>query len=259
LQALQGDRRQLVWEEIAAGMGGLQNREAFRQLAQAVPRRLVEAHADNLPRLEALLLGAAGLLPAEPPDSYTAALQQEWRHLSQKHALQPAALRCKFLRMRPGSLPPVRVAQLAAMVQGVHFLEELFVGEGYTGLFDREIIASDYWDTHHVPGEESHPQKKRIGKDQKLHLILNALIPLELLLHSNLDRVRAGRVVMAKLRELPAESNRIIRTFAPYAVFPANALQGQGLIALHKNLCSQRRCLDCGIGRMLVTGDATFY
>lgn len=255
LKTLKQDRRQLLWEEIAGGMGGMVNREAFRAVAREVPIRMVEAVSGDVLKLEALLLGAAGLLSGEPADDYFHHLHSEWAHLSHKNSIGQAAVGCSSLRMRPGSLPYLRLAQLAALVHSVHFLEEYFLGDVYTFFLKQEICASPYWDTHHVPGVVSPHQKKRVGNDQKLHIILNSLIPIELIMHGGLDRVRVARVVLGKLESLPPENNRVIRYYAQFGVHPRNALQGQGLIGLHKTQCQRKKCLDCAIGQQVLGPD----
>jgi hypothetical protein len=56
---------QVIWEFLAATMGGTVNGEAFRRMAQAIPFSLLQKYADSMRSLMAILLGVAGYLEGE--------------------------------------------------------------------------------------------------------------------------------------------------------------------------------------------------
>ncbi len=63
-----------------------------------------------------MFFGQAGLLEEDLDDPYYLMLQKEYRYLSRKFELrQMEPSQWKFLRLRPGNFPPVRLAQLASL------------------------------------------------------------------------------------------------------------------------------------------------
>ena len=110
------------WEDVffitlARNFGFGLNGDAFETWASRLPFRAIDKHRDNLFQVEAFFLGQAGLLDEELPDAdgYYLKLQKEFRYLQHKFELPVpmAATQWRFLRLRPGNFPHVRLAQLA--------------------------------------------------------------------------------------------------------------------------------------------------
>ena len=102
---------------MARNFGFGLNGDAFEAWASRLPFRAIDKHRDNLFQVEAFFLGQAGLLDEELPDAdgYYLKLQKEFRYLQHKFELPVpmAATQWRFLRLRPGNFPHVRLAQLA--------------------------------------------------------------------------------------------------------------------------------------------------
>ena len=110
------------WEDVffitlARNFGFGLNGDAFEAWASRLPFRAIDKHRDNLFQVEAFFFGQAGLLDEELPDAdgYYLKLQKEFRYLQHKFELSApmAATQWRFLRLRPGNFPHVRLAQLA--------------------------------------------------------------------------------------------------------------------------------------------------
>ncbi|MDX2286105.1 MAG: DUF2851 family protein [Bacteroidia bacterium] len=244
---------QVLWEELAAQMGGPVNAEVFRMLARRAPAALVKRVA-HLPLAgEAWLLGAAGLLQRPGGDAHLEALAAEWAHLQHKYQLAPAPpVLLSFLRMRPAAFPTLRLAQLAALIRAFPELIRLLSLEGMEALISREVRASPYWERHYRPGEPVRRGAPALGAAQKQILLVNVLVPAAWLYGQAHGRMLPEAGTEQLLERLPPEHNRHTRPFEALGLPNPRALESQGLIQLHKHYCTARRCLECGIGHQIL-------
>jgi hypothetical protein len=251
LQACKQDWNQLIWEEIAAMMGGPVNKEVFREIAQRLPYAILLKYRDQHTQLESLLFGITGLLISEKPlqDGYYQALREEWHFLRKKHKLafegMPAL---RFSRMRPASFPTLRLAQLASLIMRWPQLTDL-LQETHFLLFLEDVIApSPYWRTHYRFSEAKAAKNKPLGRSQKEILLINCLIPISWLYQQSHGNPFPEGLLEDGLAALPPEENRITRQFAALELRAAHAGHSQGMIQLKKKYCSQKACLKCQIG-----------
>lgn len=101
---------------LARNFGFGVNSDTFELWAKSVPLAAVNKHRDNLFQIEAFFFGQAGLLQELPVDAYTENMIKEYNYLKQKFGLQPSSdCRWRFLRLRPGNFPHIRIAQLACL------------------------------------------------------------------------------------------------------------------------------------------------
>ena len=101
------------WWVLARNFGGKINGDAFEAIARSVPVNILAKHKTSIHQIEALLFGQASLLNEEFAEEYPKLLQREYNFLKKKYDLQPSPVPVLFLRMRPGSFPTIRLAQLA--------------------------------------------------------------------------------------------------------------------------------------------------
>lgn len=247
------------WEDaffitLARNFGFGLNGDAFECWAGNLPFRAVDKHRDNLFQVEAFFFGQAGLLEEVPPeaDEYYLKLRDEFRYLQHKFGL-PApmdAYRWRFLRLRPGNFPHVRLAQLA----GLYHREQ--------GLFSRVMEAdsadevkrlftsptSAYWEEHFVFGRPSPRRTKSVGANALKLILINTVVPFLYAygLHKADDSLcdRATRF----LESLTAEDNRIIRLWAEAGLPVSTAADSQALLQLRKEYCDRKECLRCRFG-----------
>jgi hypothetical protein len=258
LKACGNDWEELCWRRTAQAFGGLHNGDVFARMASALGWRTVVKHRENIIQLESLILGQAGCLQDPPSDQYSGLLLLEYRFLAAKYRLPPPAGPLVFFRLRPGSFPDLRLAQLSMFVHdNVHLFAALRdASEPEEWVKSFKVTPNDYWHYHYRLGEESAYAEKPVGEDMARGLVINMAVP---------TLYTAGRIgreehLMEKalqwLDQLPAEDNRITRGFSGLNTGMDSALGSQALLELEKHHCSPRRCLECQIGRFILQRNA---
>lgn len=246
-----GDWETCCYWMTARYFGGKVNAFPFEMLAKVTPQRCLAKIKDNPFRVEALLMGQAGLLEGTFHDEYPQALQKEYRYLSSAYGLTPMAGHLwKFFRMRPSSFPSVRISQLANLISKSDCLFskllETPLAVDLRKFFDLE--ASDYWQSHYRFDVLSNPIAKSVGINFIDVLIINAWVPLLFeygVQHGSEDYKEQAVNI---LQQLPPESNHIVKMWGSAGVTAQNAAQSQAVIQLYNEYCKSKRCLDCQIG-----------
>jgi hypothetical protein len=255
LAQAQGDWEQLLWMVLCRALGSPQNQQPFEQLSMAMPISLVKRYRTDLFQLEALLLGAAGMLAHHPDDAYMARLHTEWQFLRQKHRLPPGPpLHWQMHRMRPSHFPSLRLAQLAALL---HRLPNLFPLIEDAACLHTPIVASGYWDTHYRLGEAStaeQPKPKVLGTATLHSLQINALIPFRILYDQQTGKPEQVEAAQSLLEAIPRENNHITTAMAAEGFAHRNAFDSQALYHLYTCYCTEKKCTHCAIGHRLLRG-----
>ena len=247
------------WEDVffitlARNFGFGLNGDAFEAWAMRLPFRAVDKHRDNLLQVEAFFLGQAGLLEDELPEAgdYYRNLQREFRYLQHKFELSsPMTIQqWRFLRLRPGNFPHIRLAQLAYLY---HKEQSLFsrIMEAETMEAVRKILvtsASSYWEEHFTFKKQSPKQAKQVGEGALNLIIINTVIPFLYAygLHKADERLcdRATRFLEA----LKAENNHVTRLWSGAGLPVFTAADSQALLQLQKEYCDKKDCLRCRFG-----------
>ncbi len=245
--------------ELAGGFGGPQNGEGFRQLAAALPLRVLQRHADDPVATEALLFGLGGMLSGLPLDDYHARLIDTWAYLQGLHKLSmPTLPPWHYLRMRPAAFPSLRLAQLAAVLHRhavqQHGLNLVALIDSTAQRLDHWLDAepTPYWATHYRLGHPTTRRAKHPGAQLRQHLLINVLVPFAYLYHRARGDASAAERAIDWLTELEPEHNSVIAPLVNAGVHPRDALDSQGLLQLVKSYCTPRRCLACAIGHQLL-------
>lgn len=235
---------------IARYFGGKANGFAFEMMAKLTPMNVLAKIKDKPFRVEALLMGQAGLLEETFEEEYPLRLQREYNYMRKAYGLSPMAGHLwKFFRLRPASFPTLRISQFADLVCKSnalfsHLMETTDIEE-LRSFFD--VSASDYWMCHYHFGRASSPRDKSTGRNFADTVLINAWVPLLFeygVLHGNQElKDRAIDI----LRQMPPESNRITRQWGKEHR-PQNAAQSQALIQLYNEHCTKKDCLRCAIG-----------
>jgi hypothetical protein len=248
------------WEEafylhLARNFGFRVNAMPFGLLAQSLPLNLIAHYKDNLILLEALFYGQAGLLEDYFFETYPQRLQSEYQFLAHKHALSPMNVNLwKFLRMRPLNFPTIRIAQLANLI---HHSDHMFstVLESKDLEEIRSLFAtgvSSYWHTHYQFGNYSAPSRKMKGPETIDNLIINTVIPFLFVYGKQKGEEEIKQRALGFLEEVSPEQNSIVERWRRIGLCASNGARSQALIELKNRYCSERKCLDCGIGRDLL-------
>jgi len=271
---------QLLYQAIAEALGYTLNRRPFRRLAQLVPLAMALAFAgrgEGKPRrdgeeMEALLLGAAGLLPSErglgSGDAHAERLQDVWEREGKMWAggaMLPSEW--EFFRVRPANFPPRRMAGLALLVnrwpeRGLvdtleplvlnldprrlpRAMEALLLGEARGG----------YWSNRCDFGLPMRRPAALIGRQRAAEIVVNVFLPFLMGWAAHIDDERLGRCALDAYRVYPKRGdNEISRYMAaqilglPRPREARSACRQQGLIHLYSRYCEGRRCWECPVG-----------
>ena len=255
LESNQFDWEDALYKLLMRYFGLKVNNEAFEHLAAILPHKTLLKHADNLIQVEAMLFGCAGYLEGDFTDEYPLLLKREFAVMRAKfNLLTMPAERWKFMRMRPGNFPTIRLAQMAQLIHnsGCLFskIKTVKKPSEVKALFD--VAASEYWVTHYRFDVPAEPKPKHLGDTTTDVLIINAVIPL-LFCYGKLHKDETYcETALQLLEDTEAEDNTIIRHFTSCGIKADNAMQTQALLHLHTMYCKQKRCLECRIGAVLL-------
>jgi hypothetical protein len=249
-----GNWNQTFYTAVVRAFGMPINKEAFEDIAFALPFEIIHRHSESLFQLEALFFGTTGLLhELKEIDSYVEGLQNEYAFLSAKYGLSPISSQLKFGRMRPMSLPSVKLAQLAALwhhspnlVANVIELPKLEVIRN-----NLKFETSDYWKTHYSLYKTSASVSKQLSATAIQLLLLNAIIPFSFYYQKSKNDGNTEKA-LNYLTELKSEKNSIILEWQKLGVEVNDAFSSQGVLHLYKYYCSKKMCLSCNIGRKIL-------
>ncbi|MBR1516900.1 MAG: DUF2851 family protein [Bacteroidales bacterium] len=236
---------------VARYFGGKANALPFELLAKATDLHLLARWKDNPQRVEALLMGQAGLLEAYFEDDYPRQLQVDYQAIRAGSQLHPISAHLwKFFRLRPSSFPTLRISQLAQLVSQSSSLFSKLLDTTDASRLEQyfDVEASPYWTTHYQFDKPSKGRRKSLGVSMARSLVINAWVPLLFQYGAaHGDEALRERAVDI-LRQLPAEDNSIVARWRQAGIVAANAADSQALIQLYNEYCRDRRCLQCHIG-----------
>ena len=254
----QQDWEETAYQVLARNFGFKINSEAFLSLAQRLPLKIIQKHADNLLQTEALLFGQAGLLETAAEDEYVRQLKKEYAFLSHKYNLHQTrmnAVEWKLLRLRPANFPHLRIAQFAAFLQkNPNVFSTLLHAETTPNLkksFD--LQPSPYWNHHYLLGKVTEASVPDFGKSSLENVLINSVVPLLVCYAGAKDNTVYIEKAVSVLESLPAEKNTITNLWKELGLKVANAFDSQASIELYNHFCSQKKCLSCKIGNLLIT------
>jgi hypothetical protein len=264
---------QILYESVFEGMGYAGNRSPFLALARSVSLSLLRTHGlDDIVTMQALLFGAAGLLPPlgalreRESRTYVRRLRRKWR------ALQPlpgvSTLHegdWKFFRLRPVNFPTARLAALCFLLPSLFTRGAV---KGMLGILKRPgaalrekrgtllamfRVSPDLFWSRHVHFRGRGPGRGiALGRARVHEIIVNGIVPL-ILLHARMEGdVRALRKTFDFLRTLPAsEENSVTRRVQSLLTgrkFPScSPLELQGMLHLFRLYCAKGRCDRCPV------------
>lgn len=207
------------------------NSDTCERLARSLPYKYIQKHIDNKQQVMAMILGQAGLIPANDK-----ALIDEYAFLSAKFQLHPlSASAWKFARLRPQASPENRLRALAELLCN------------HRNLFDEIIEANDITSLQKI-----FIIPRQIGIQTANSIIINAVVP-TLLAYAQwqCDEEMCSNV-LEKLEKVPAESNRYMEYWIKAGVPIRHAFDSQALLHLYREYCEPHKCMNCRIGCWLV-------
>lgn len=265
-------REQVLYAGILEAMGYSKNRDPCRQLAEGLPLDILEGMLWGKQGerrdlcAQAILLGAAGLLPSqrtsssmEDGDSYPSALEEAWRAFGGERVVNEE---WHFFRIRPENYPPRRVAG-AALLFARHLEEGLEdrLAKALSGKDEGHarrqleaalmVPAPRYWHFRRDFGAPSAvPLGALIGRERAAVTAINIVLPYfygladgrraplaerALALYQTYPRLASNAVTRAMERQLSLDA----------MVRGLGALHQQGLLHLHQTCCNRGICSSC--------------
>lgn len=236
-------------------IGGMNNRRPFEELARRATYAMALRERDSLRKIEALLLGASGLLDLYRDDDYTIALKREFYHLRNKYDIAPLdASAWRLTKIYPHNHPTLRLAQIAAFIYDNELVMNRIVDcrtpDDVHALFRSE--ASDYWTTHFTPSASTRQITKRIGRTKSDLLGINLVAQMQFAYGSYTSTELLRDRAITLLERIAPEDNRYIRAWNAYGELAANAFDSQSLLQLSREYCTERRCASCPVAERLI-------
>jgi len=289
--ALASEIEQVAYEEIAVALGYSRNSDPMRSLAEAAPLEAIRRQRADTggPQLqaEALMLGAAGLLPSQRHlparrgrDAYVEALERVWA----AHG-RPAALRAYMWdhgQVRPENGPVRRVVGLAHLALGwpdgglLSAIREALLGPDRKPAAHRTLarLASvscppGYWLQHWDFGvaakgalggaldqRAGNETVALVGPSRAADIVVNVLLPLAVAVARPTRDGALEEAARSVYRLHPPLSEnwitRLVRERSGFQVGagePVRTARGQqGLIAVYEATCHALACGVCVLG-----------
>ena len=258
------------WEEtfyqtLARNFGQKINAESFELLAKQLPISVLAKHKNNLFQIESLLFGTAGMLEKEFKDDYPKELQKEFKFLKSKFKLKPIDVSLwKFMRLHPPNFSTIRISQFANLIyKSTHLFSKILEANSV-----KDVIkllgteTSEYWRTHFVFDKQTPlstrrvvggEAKKKLGTDSINTIIINTVVPFLFIYGKEKGEEKFCDNALSFLEKLSPENNSIISKWKSIGVPAKSSYETQAFLQLKNEYCSNKKCLQCGIGAKLLS------
>lgn len=247
--------QQTFYMMLMRTMGGVDNKEAFTELARRVPYAILLREREVAANVEALLIGASGLLTLYPHDEYILNLKRNFSYLSTKYsitAMEASAWRLK--RIYPNNHPILRLSQVASFITYTREMMDRMLactsGDDVYNLFSCQTLP--YWQTHYIPASTSPSVAKRTGRTKTDLLAINLVVQMQFAYSSYTGNERLYSRALGLLESLPAEKNSIIAQWNSFGPLARTAFDSQALLQLSFEYCRDRRCEECLVGKQIL-------
>lgn len=251
-----GDMDKVLYYLLFKYFGFKVNTLPFEMLVLSIPVKVLRKYYKSLTSLEAVLFGQAGFLPDNPDDEYQNKLINEYNHIKTLYSLTPIDKSVwKFSKLRPANFPTIRIAQLAQLLNKHESLwNSIMKLDNITDVYRIfDVTASEYWDNHYVFGKESAKKsKKHLGDKAAENIIVNVLSPLLFACAEYKGDEQLREKALYFMENVKAEANSVISEWGNYNIKPSNALESQALLHLKYEYCSNKKCLNCAIGKQVI-------
>jgi hypothetical protein len=247
-----GDWDATMYFLLARSFGFKVNSIPFEMLASSLDHQLFARYKDNPLQLEALIFGQAGFLGGHFDDSYPAQMKTEYEFLRKKFNLSPLDPSIwKFLRMRPASFPTMRLAQFAGlMIKSQHLFSKILAAKDLATVkaYFEHLPVHSYWRNHYHFTSRTAAAQTQLGKLSVENIIINTVCLVLFSYGKHMDQPPFMDQALSFLEQLHPEKNNIIQKYTESGIKIENAYDSQALLELNKSYCTQKKCLNCGIG-----------
>ncbi len=252
VKLLEQDWDEILYRMLGRYLLGPVNKAPMFQLSEVLPLKIIRKVRDNTISVEAVLLGSAGFLCEKSKDTHILNLQNSFQHLQAKFQIIPMKIEnWYFSRLRPQSFPPIRLAQLSALLCNERFdFHSILYVHDYKVLYSLfNCEASEYWSNHYSISEQTHSKiNSSIGKSTIDILMINVIIPLLYVYGQHNFQEDISQKAVRWLELITAERNKFTKIFTDKKIKIDNARLSQGCIQLIQGKCNYKKCLQCKIG-----------
>ena len=236
-------------------MGGVDNKEAFTSLAHRVPYAIILRERQVPQNIEAMLIGASGLLEIYPHDTYILDLKRNFEYLATKYSITPMrAAEWKLTKIYPNNHPILRLSQIANFLTYPRDMMDRMLmcstGNDVYEMFSSETLP--YWLTHYTPAKTSRTVAKRMGRTKTDLLAINLVAQMQFAYSAYTENEKLRSRALSLLEDLPAEKNSIIAQWNSYGPLARTAFDSQALLQLSFEYCRDRKCDNCSVGKRIL-------
>jgi hypothetical protein len=267
---------EVLYRGALRAMGYTANTHGFEQLGQALPLstlRVVTARPTGdarLQRLQAALLGVAGLLPSQRglavSERWPELLEAAWREQAGELPTPLAPGTWKSWRVRPENVPVRRAAGVSHLIGAWsagdpldRLLTDLSAAEHaarpdfLATRWQARVEDDGFWATHHDFGKPlTAPQPWLVGAGRAGEVVINVLLPFAYALGQAASEKALSEQALAIYQRYPSGApNRVVREMALQVggvdgpKLAKGACRQQGLIHLYRHWCDSRDCAHC--------------
>lgn len=248
-----GDWNQTMHTMLLKFIGGFDNGRAAMLLAERVPYAIIMRERSSRRSIEALLLGASGLIMLyDSRDEYIEQLTMEYIHLSAKYNIKAMDIReWRLGNIRTQNHPTLRLAQLAACYMDsditMNSVTQCRTLSDIYQLFSGK--ASEYWLKHFIPHTTLKDTSASFGKMKCELLGINFVSQMTYAYGVYTHSESLCQDALKLLRSIPAEKNRYVEAWNSFSIIAKSAVDSQALIQLSREYCTHGRCQECLINR----------
>ncbi len=269
---------QSLYRGIMGALGYSKNKLPFLELASRLPLRILESVAQGslsdeecLARQQALLLGTAGLLPAQRPNwhqdkgEWMDKLERLWASYRQTEAMSWDAWH--LFKVRPNNFPVRRIVAMSYLILGyretgileglVNIVKEVPVSRGYYRLEKGLLVtAAGYWASHFDFGLGSRiGSLTLLGNQRAADIVVNVLLPFTFAWGKVTSQPELKTKAFDLYRHYPKPVVNTVERHMKRQLRLSNSLvnsaqRQQGLIHIYNSQCTQGKCYCCPLGKV---------
>jgi hypothetical protein len=272
---------QVLYQGIMGALGYSKNKLPFLELSRRLPLPALESLArremseeECLARLQARLLGMAGLLPSqrqdlplasEPDDEWCGRLERIWASLPHPEVMSFDAWH--LFKVRPVNSPVRRLAAMSYLIwryrdkgmldSWLGLLRKAPAAQGHRQLEEGFLVAArGYWAGHFDFGPGRRIRNPTLlGRGRAAEIVVNVLLPFALAWGQFTGETELGEqaftlyLAYTRLAVNSIERHMVAQLGLSHRLVDS-ARRQQGLIQIYQNLCIQGKCGDCALTQL---------
>jgi hypothetical protein len=272
---------QCLYQGIMGALGYSRNKLPFLELARRLPLQVLESvtqgkisDGECLARLQALLLGTAGLLPSQWPngcpetrlsDKWIDKLEKLWTAL--RHTEAMSADDWQLFKVRPNNSPVRRIVAMSylilryrdrGIVDGmVNMVKEASLCRGHVELEKGLMVPTGGSPLTHLDFGAGIMMRGQtlLGGWRAADIVVNVLLPFVVAWSRFASPPELGTKSLALYHHYPRLAGNTVerhmrRQLGLSRGLVSSARRQQGLIHIYKTLCTQGRCNRCPLSQL---------